>query len=495
MSILNRARNFAPSTAPRASKARRRRARGFRPEASLLEGRQLLSAVFAVTNDSGSATDTGSLPWAVAQANANDSGVSFINFDIPGDGPHVIDVTAPLELNSQTVINATTQPGYADGKPMVTVDGGGATATLFQLGQGSSGSTVQGLAMVGFTTSGVAIANGSQGNWILQNNIGFATDASGAVTLNSSATTQQATGVSIQSSFNTVWSNTISGVQNGVVIGDTSGGDDASDDDASGDDASGDNSSGTQYKTNSIQMNNIGTDPMGMTTTGFGNAADGILLAAGASENFIGPGNVLSGNEGAGLEMTDASNQGNVVFTNMIGLDRQAMAAIPNGGFGVLLTGGATGNAIGGPFGGNYVAANPSGGIALGQSGLGAANANWVQGNLVGLDVGQAAVVGAQNLGITVWGSSSNTVTGNVVGGIDGDGLLLTQATGNNVGGNWLGQSTGGAAFANAGSGVALLDHSTGNWIHANMFGSNTQGNVFTDQTSTNNVIGRGQQA
>lgn len=472
MTILNRARIFASPSSARASTPRRRAVRGFRPEASPLEGRRLL-ATFMVTNTSGSASDQGSLPWAVEQANYHSAGLDVITFNIPGAGPHVIRVTDTLYLNEQTVVDATTQPGYA-GSPLVTIHGGGTPASIFLLQQQSSGSTIQGFAMVGYTANAVTIFNTSQGNWIQNNYMGFAYDAAGRIQLNNAYTTQPTAGVGIQSSFNTIRWNTISGVYNGVNVGEDIGG----------------TWSGTNYKTNSIQWNQIGTDPTGATAAGFGNDSDGIFLGAGASENFLGPENVLSGNKSSGAEMLHPSNKGNVVFANRIGLDRAGTAAIPNGEVGVLLANGATGNAVGGPFGGNFIAANPLGGIVLGTSAWGAASANWVQNNVVGLNAGQTAIVGSQNVGITVEnGSSVNSITGNVVAGSLSHGFLLSQATGNYVASNWIGQSYSGAAFPNQVYGVVLLSSSRQNWIWQNAFGANGRGTVYADASSTGNAI------
>ncbi len=451
----------------------RRVARRFRPETAGLEGRSLLST-FTVTNTSGSVADRGSLPWAVQQANYQSPGLDFIKFAIPGAGPHVIHVTDTLYLNQQTVVDATTQPGYS-GTPLVTIQGDGKPASLFLLHADSSGSTIRGFAMVGYTANAVTIFNQSQGNWILNNYIGFAYDANGAATLNRTYPgAAQAAGLGIQSSFNTVRWNTISGVYNGVNIGGDGG--------ATWD--------GTTYKTNAIQDNQIGTDPSGSTAAGFGNDSDGIFLWSGARENFIGPGNVLSGNKSSGVELLHSSNTVNVIFSNMIGVDRTGMKPIPNGELGVLIAGGGTYNVVGGPFGGNVVSANVLGGINLGTSMWGGANGNWVQNNIVGLNLAQTAVVGTQQVGIGVEsGSSYNSISNNVVGGNVYNGFVLSDATGNYVGLNDIGRAAGGASFPNVNYGVVLLNKSTQNWIWYNRFGSNGKGPVYSDSTSTSNAI------
>lgn len=72
-----------------------------------------LVATFTVTNTN--ASGPGSLSEAVTQANAN--GISDdIVFNIPGAGPHVIDISTFPDLTEDgTTIDATTQPGWSLG--------------------------------------------------------------------------------------------------------------------------------------------------------------------------------------------------------------------------------------------------------------------------------------------------------------------------------------------------------------------------------------------
>jgi len=458
-------------------------ARGFRPAAQIdrrrfrpalvpLEGRQLLST-FTVTNTSGDATTRGSLPWAIHQANYSSPGFDVINFNLRGPGPHIIQVKDTLFLNEQIAIQGTSQPGY-NGSPLVVVKGDGSVPSIFLLQGESSGSTIQGLAISGFGANAVTIMDGSQGNWIQNNYLGFYHDASGATHLNMSETSRHAAGVGIQSSFNVVRYNTISGVYNGVNIGEDIGG----------------KWSGKVYKTNAIQYNQIGTDPTGATASGYGNDSDGIFLGAGASENFLGPDNVISGNKSSGVELLHSTNWGNVVFANLIGMNRAGTAAIPNGELGILFAHGATGNAIGGPFGGNLIAGNLLGGISLGTAAFGGASGNWVQNNVIGLNAAQTAPLGSQGVGINIEsGSASNSITGNVVAGNLVNGFQLSKATGNYMASNFIGRAYGGAWIANGGFGVALLAGASNNWVVSNEFGSNTVGNIYVDAAARGNAL------
>jgi hypothetical protein len=72
---------------------------------SLIDG----SGIYTVTNNSSSGT--GSLAWAIAQANA-ESGFNRIAFNIPGSGcPKVISVPTALIVNERLAIDGFSQPG------------------------------------------------------------------------------------------------------------------------------------------------------------------------------------------------------------------------------------------------------------------------------------------------------------------------------------------------------------------------------------------------
>lgn len=452
---------------PRASAARRR----FNPILSSLEGRQLLST-FTVTNTSGDAAVQGSLPWAVHQSNFT-PGFDDIEFALQGTAPFIIEVTDTLYLNDQVAIKGTTQPGYG-GDPLVVVKGKGEVPSIFLLHQNSSVSTIEGLSITGYTANAVTILSSSNGNWIQDNYLGFYKDASGTAHLNRLSPSKHSSGVGIQSSFNVIRNNTISGVYNGVNIGEEISG----------------RWSGTAYRGNSIQNNKIGTDPTGETAQGYGNDSDGIFLGAGASENFLGPSNVISGNASTGVELLHPSNWGNVVYQNVIGMNRTGTSAIPNGELGVLFANGATGNAIGGPFGGNYIAGNALGGIALGTAEWGGANANWVQNNVVGLNSSQTAVPGVQGVGISIDSSSAaNSITSNVVAGSSGNGFLLHSATGNYIADNFIGRAWGGPSFPNGAFGVVLLSGASYNWVVLNQFGDYKLGNIWVDANAVGNAL------
>jgi PQQ-like domain len=428
---------------------------------------------YTVTNTSNSTATSGSLPWAVQQAN-NRPGLDYIVFNIAGSGVHVITLGTTLVLSDQVVVDGTSQPGYA-GAPLVYLKGGASVASLLTLQGSSSGSSVQGLGLYDYTSDAIAMPNDAGGHWIQNNYIGFYNDGVSLV-MNSSlhALTR---GVALQSSFNTIRGNTISGVDTGITIGEDPAG----------------TWSGTAYKTNSIQGNRIGTNPAGTSAAGYGNTSNGLFLGAGAQQNFIGPSNVLSSNGSSGVELFHSSAVGNVVFANLIGVDIAGTAAIPNGQVGVLLSNGANGNAIGGAFGGNVIASNPNSGVSIGTTPCcgfsGPANGNWIQNNVIGLDSNQSVALGGQQVGVTINnGSTRNDVDHNVLAGHSQDGASVSDSVTNSVSNNWIGLNSSGVAKPNAVWGI-YLHNASHNYAQGNAFGPNGAGSIGQDGTSCCNVI------
>lgn len=126
-----------------------------------MERRELLST-YVVSNTSDAANPSpNSLRWAILQVDA-DTTAGTIDFDIPGSGLHSISLTSALPtITNSVLIDGASQPGY-DGVPLIQLDGSSAGSGIDGLVLSAGGSTVQGLAIVGF--SGSAIAINSQGD-------------------------------------------------------------------------------------------------------------------------------------------------------------------------------------------------------------------------------------------------------------------------------------------------------------------------------------------
>ncbi len=124
---------------------------------------------------------------------------------------------------------------------------------------------------------------------------------------------------------------------------------------------------GTGTSTNTVSGNYVGTDPTGTVAVANGT---GIAVFGGAESNTVGgtasgSGNLVSGNDGAGVMIFDDGTGANTVAGNVIGVDSAGTAALPNQ-FGVEILGGS-GNTIGGTAtgSGNTIMFNTAAGVSV----------------------------------------------------------------------------------------------------------------------------------
>lgn len=427
----------------------------------------LSAATYVVTSTSGSAAVAGSLPWAVQQANIR-PGLDYVHFSLPGSGLQAIQLDATLNLNDQVVVNGATQPGYGS-TPLVYVLGMASMPGLFRLQQGSAGSTIQALGLFQFTGCAIAVANPSTGNWIQDNWIGFL--GSGNAVQRNSDLFADTCGVQLRSNDNIVRFNTISGVDDGIIVGNTGSG----------------SSFDEFFRNNRIHYNRIGTDPAGESAGSHGNRGTGVLLSRGAQDTLLGPSNVISGNA-QGIIMRGPTVTGNVAFYNRIGTNTTGLTAVPNTRWGVVLADGANYNAVGGPFGGNVIAGNGLGGVSVGSAADGPAVGNWVQYNRIGISAADTALGSAQPVGVSINTESSYTVVAiNAIAGNAQHGVLVTSCERNYVGQNWIGRGPAGGLVANGGFGV-YLDGASLNFVVENAYGQNSLGNVGQRNTGYNEI-------
>jgi uncharacterized delta-60 repeat protein len=207
-----------------------------------------------------------------------------------------------------------------------------------------------------------------------------------------------------------------------------------------------------------IAGNYIGTDLTGLFA--LGNADDGVHIEGGANGNTIGGNttaarNIISGNNGDGVEITGAGTNNNVVAGNYIGTNDAGNATIPNG-HGIAVNGGAANTLIGGGTAGtgNLLSGNRFGGIA--NDG---AVSTVIAGNYIGLNAAGTAAL-PNSVGIYCgWGSTDtrigtngdgindagerNVISGNPVGSmyIQGVGTMRTVVAGNYIGTNAAGDA------------------------------------------------------
>lgn len=250
---------------------------------------------------------------------------------------------------------------------------------------------------------------------------------------------------------------------------------------------------------NVISGNFIGTDISGQKPVP--NGLDGVLIQG--STNTIGSGNVISGNGQLGVILSGNSGSaaGNVVFGNYIGTDVSGSLAISNGNAGIGIVS-AAGNQIGA---GNVISGNGYAGIFLMGAG---ASANTIIGNYVGTDSSGVSALGNAAGGIYAESVTGNTIggtsagSGNIISGnFNSSGILLTNATGFIVVGNYIGlNATGTSALKNWGGGITINNAYLTNWIGGstiaarnvisgnNTFGVSVSGSA--QQIIQNNYIG-----
>jgi hypothetical protein len=204
---------------------------------------------------------------------------------------------------------------------------------------------------------------------------------------------------------------------------------------------------------NLVQGNLIGTDRTG--TVALGNVGDGVILSGSAQGNTIGgtvPGarNVISGNR-YGISLNNA--QTNKIIGNFIGTDTTGNVALPNSE-GIFVKGPSTGNIIGGTTAAerNIISGNdgPSSG-GIRFSGDGVSS-NTIQGNYIGLNASGTSAL-SNFSGIIFDGGSVNS---NLIGG-------SVAGAGNVISGN-------------KGVGINIAATASGNSIKGNLIGTNPAG-------------------
>jgi Astacin (Peptidase family M12A) len=302
------------------------------------------------------------------------------------------------------------------------------------------------------------------------------------------------------------------GAQNNVIGGTSAGSGNV----ISGNTAQGINIADTGTTGNLVQGNVIGTNPAGTAAIGNGFADPpnfynyaGIAIFGGAQSNMIGgtasgAANVISGNAGQGVLLSDSGTSANLVQGNLIGTNADGTAAIANGYSGVGIFNSATSNTIGGLMSGarNLISGNANQGIAIANSGT---NSNLVQGNFIGTNLAGSAALANIAEGIAIYqGAQSNRIGGpepgarNVISGNGARGVgFFDSATANNlVEGNYIGlNATGTGAVANAFSGVEIYLGSNntiggvGGGMRNFISGNNDRGVLIDGANASGNVV------
>ena len=308
------------------------------------------------------------------------------HFAIPGPGLHTISPLSALPGFGDVILDATTQPGYAD-HPLIELNGTGAGAGTSGLVVNGGGVAIRGFVINRFAGDGIRLEGTSANSVVQANWIG--TDASGLA-----AAPNGGSGIfAVDTSGNTIGG--ASTAHRNVISG------------------NGEDGITFQFAPgNRVFGNFIGVNRTG--TAALGNNGDGILIHDG-SDNLIGdltavpgspPGNVISGNAGAGVHpfVFGSSTSRTFVKGNLIGTNAAGTAALGNGAAGVHLQG-TDGCVIGGftPGGRNVISGNTVG-VELGRLGLAGTRRNVVTDNLIGTDISGNSSIGNLGCGVSMSG-------------------------------------------------------------------------------------------
>ena len=359
-----------------------------------------------------------------------------------------------------------------NGQDGVRVDGAGWGNTI---AGNFVGANVAGDAALGNAVVGIGLLRGAH-----ENLVGGGADAGNLISGNGS------TGVSIfdGSSNNTIAGNFIGANATGdAALGNGGAGVSISDADGnviggaagtscsatcnliSGNANSGISITGADSYSNSVYGNFIGVNKGG--DAAIPNDDSGVLIGFGAHSNQIGlpnNGNVLSGNELAGVLLMGADTNKNNVIGNIIGLDASSSTSLPNF-YGVYLLDGPQENRVGGSGmnEANIIAGNSSHGVVLTEEDT--AN-NVIERNYIGANEFSAGYLGNGGAGVILTSGAHHNVIGqedprhgfgNIIIHNLGDGVAISNyAHHNQVTGNYIGGTVGGWAAGNFGHGVYI---------------------------------------
>ncbi len=259
---------------------------------------------------------------------------------------------------------------------------------------------------------------------------------------------------------------------------------------------------GTQY--NIVAGNWIGTDHTG--SFALGNTFNGVQMAGGASNNWVGTngddhgdaneGNLISGNQGSGVNITQAGTDWNVIAGNLIGTNADGSLPLGNAATGVEIHVGASQNFVGTDGNGvsddlerNVISGNLLG-VQIRDAG---SDSNVVAGNTIGTNAKGTASLGTQVRGVDLFFDAQFNVVGtngdgigdeaegNLISGNQARGVHIVESHHNTVAGNVIGlDATGKTAIDFGGIGIQIQG-GTANWI-----GTNADG---TSDTVERNII------
>jgi CSLREA domain-containing protein len=235
----------------------------------------------------------------------------------------------------------------------------------------------------------------------------------------------------------------------------------------------------------------LGVNAAGMAAVP--NGGDGILITNSAN-NVIGRTdssqhiNVISGNDQYGVEVTVSSADANTIAGNRIGTNAAGTAAIANGSVGVRISTGA-GNVVGSALPGDtLVSGNGGDGVVV----TGTASGTLIQNTWIGVNAAGSAALGNGGYGIDVGGTSGGTIgPGDLVSANTASGILLINgATGYTITGNLVGtDATGAISLGNLVNGI-IVSNANGNVIGpGNVVSGNATNGIRVRTGASGNVV------
>ncbi len=410
----------------------------------------------------------------------------MIAFEIPGPGPHIIELCDVLPAITDPVIfDGTLEADYPyNGGPVVAIaPGQGATCSAppYGLWIEASNTVVRGISVAGFDQPGAPISGGI----IIHTGSGSLIKSSYIGLLPGGTPWGNRNGILLGSADHQIQESIVSGNTYGIhaLLGGQT-----------------------------IIANRIGTDPDGMSTSLDLRNTIGIYIEQGADNNHIGlsgTGNVISGN-GDGIYL---ASQGNQIQGNMIGTNRTGTSALGNSvgihasqatytviggtdpGKRNVISGNISGISLGGysTVWGNLIGTNSSGSAAIpNQTGISVQSASYIL--IGGTGSGQGNVIsGNSNAGIILHDAATHV---EVVSNKIGTDITGTNPLGNGRGifiqgnGNFIGHvaTGGGNTIAhNMDEGVLLAWSASQNRIEVNTIHDNGVGVFAMDDTTSAN--------
>jgi trimeric autotransporter adhesin len=271
-----------------------------------------------------------SLREAINASNQNYPGLynqNNIIFNIAGTGLHTIQPATPLPtITRDVMIDATTQPGYTTGAPVIELNGSNVVAPILEDKVGihislseQYPSIIRGFVINGFAYAGVMIERARY--YRVQTNF-IGTNAAGTEAV------PNGYGVVLRNTFSTF----IGGMdanQGNVISGNTADGINIQDDDSV-------HGSGS----NRVLGNYIGLNAAG--TAALGNGGNGILVdeSQGTSIGepaWAGGKNIISGNALNGIYLKNLNDEYTTIRKNFIGTDVSGTTLLGNGLNGILV--------------------------------------------------------------------------------------------------------------------------------------------------------------